>query len=145
MRALFLRHGESIHNAHSGPQPLGEAEGDRLTELGRHQAEAAGKALGEAGVTSLRSSHMARARETAEAIGAAIGREPETLDYAGELLLAEPFENEVGRVRRLKVALEAGSWGDGRLIVTNGRFISHFYLDSDLRDAYTTPSGQGDW
>ena len=88
---------------------------------------------------------MARARESAEAIGAAIGREPETLDYAGELLLAEPFENAVGRVRRLKVALEAGTWGDRPLLVTHGIFIRFFLLDSVLGDGFTPAVGEGVW
>ena len=33
MRALLLRHGESVHNAHTGSgEPLADAEGDLLTE-----------------------------------------------------------------------------------------------------------------
>jgi broad specificity phosphatase PhoE len=145
MRALFLRHGESIHNVHSGPRPLAEAEGDRLTEVGRRQAEAAGKALREAGVTRLLSSNMARARETAEAVGAAIGCEPEMLDYVGELLLGEPFEEAVGRVRRLKTTLEAGIWGERPLLVTHGIFIRFFLLDSVLGDGFTPAVGEGVW
>lgn len=145
MRALFLRHGESIHNAHRGQQALAEAEGDRLTELGRRQAESAGRALREAGITRLLSSQMARARETAEVIGPAIGYEPELLDYAGELLPGEPFEEAVGRVRRLKTALEAGAWGDRPLLVTHGIFIRFFLLDSVCGDGFTPAVGEGIW
>jgi broad specificity phosphatase PhoE len=144
-RALFLRHGESIHNAHRGQRRLAEAEGDRLTERGRRQAEAAGGGLREAGATRLLSSQMARARETAEVIGAAIGHEPELLDYAGELLLGEPFEEAVGRVRRLKTALEAGIWGERPLLVTHGIFIRFFLLDSLLGEAFTPAVGEGIW
>jgi broad specificity phosphatase PhoE len=145
MRALFLRHGESIHNAHHGQQRLAEAEGDRLTELGRRQAESAGRGLREAGITRLLSSQMARARETAEVIGPAIGHEPEPLDYAGELLLGEPFEEAVGRVRRLKTALAAGAWGDRPLLVTHGIFIRFFLLDSVFGDVFTPAVGEGIW
>jgi broad specificity phosphatase PhoE len=145
MRALFLRHGQSIHNAHRGQQPLAEADGDRLTELGRRQAEAAGGALRETGITRLLSSQMARARETAELIGSATGHEPELLDYAGELLLGEPFEEAVGRVRRLKTALEAGIWGDRPLLVTHGIFIRFFLLDSVLGNGFTPAVGEGVW
>jgi broad specificity phosphatase PhoE len=144
-RALFLRHGQSLHNAHRGELALAEAEGDQLTELGRRQAEAAGEALREIGITRLLSSHMVRARETADAVGAAIGREPETLDYVGELLLGEPFEEAVGRVRRLKTALEAGVWGDRPLLVTHGIFIRFFLLDSVLGDGFTPAVGEGVW
>ena len=31
-RALFLRHGESAHNAHTGTEQLSDEEGDLLTE-----------------------------------------------------------------------------------------------------------------
>jgi broad specificity phosphatase PhoE len=144
-RALFLRHGQSLHNAHSGELPLSEAEGDGLTELGRRQAEAAGEALREMRVTRLLSSHMVRAGETADAVGAAIGREPETLDYVGELLLHESFEEAVERVRRLKSALEAGVWGDRPLLVTHGIFIRFFLLDSVLGDGFTPAVGEGVW
>lgn len=145
IRALFLRHGQSLHNAHRGELPLAEAEGDGLTELGRRQAEAAGGALREMRVTRLLSSPMVRARETADAVGAAIGHEPEMLDYVGELLLHESFEEAVGRVRRLKTALEAGVWGDRPLLVTHGIFIRFFLLDSVLGDGFTPAVGEGIW
>ena len=144
-RALFLRHGQSAHNAHRGEQALTDLEGDRLTELGRRQAERAGEALRRAGVTRLLSSHMLRARETATAIGAAIGLEPEELEYVGELVLGEPFEEAVARVRRLKQALDTGAWGERPLIVTHGIFIRFFLLDSVLGDGFTPALGEGVW
>jgi broad specificity phosphatase PhoE len=144
-RILFLRHGQSAHNAHREEAPLPEAQGDRLTELGREQAKAAGAALPEAGITHLLSSHMARARETADAVGAAVGLEPEVLGYAGELLLGEPFEKALGRVRRLKRALEADAWGERPLLVTHGIFIRFFLLDSVLGDGFTPAVGEGVW
>lgn len=144
-RVLLLRHGQSAHNAHRGEAPLAEAEGDLLTELGRRQAEAAGAALRGAGVTHLLSSHMLRARETAGAVGAAVGLEPEVLDYAGELQLGEPFEQAVKRVRQLKRALEAGAWGERPLLVTHGIFIRFFLLDSLLGDGFKPALGEGVW
>lgn len=144
-RVLFLRHGESVHNAHRGEEPLTEDQGDRLTELGRRQARWAGESLSRLGVTSLLSSHMLRARETAEAISEAGGLEPELLDYAGELLLGEPFEEAVERVRRLKQALEAGAWGERPLLVTHGIFIRFFLLDSVLGEGFTPAIGERIW
>jgi broad specificity phosphatase PhoE len=145
MRALFLRHGESAHNAHRGAEELAEEDGDRLTELGRRQAKAAGEALRERGVTRLLCSHMRRARETAEAIGAETGLEPEVLDYAGELLLGEPFPEAVARVKKLKQELDAGTWGDLPLLVTHGIFIRFFLLDSVLGEGFTPAVGEGVW
>jgi broad specificity phosphatase PhoE len=145
MRVLFLRHGQSVHNVQPGERPLVEEQGDRLTELGRHQAEMAGAALRGGGITCLLSSHMRRARETAEAVGAATGLEPEVLDYAGELLLGEPFDEAVARVRRLKAALDAGTWGERPLLVTHGIFIRFFLLDSVLGDGFTPAVGEGVW
>jgi broad specificity phosphatase PhoE len=144
-RALFLRHGQSAHNAHRGEEPLAEDSGDRLTELGRRQAEAAGEALRDRGLTRLLSSHMRRARETAEIVGAAAGLEPETIDYAGELLLGEPFDDAVARIRRLKAALDGGEWGERPLLVTHGIFIRFFLLDSVLGDGFTPAVGEGVW
>jgi broad specificity phosphatase PhoE len=144
-RALFLRHGQSAHNAHRGVEQLAEADGDQLTELGRRQAEAAGEALRERGVTRLLSSHMRRARETAAIVGEAAELEPEVLDYAGELLLGEPFPDAVARVRRLKAELDGGTWGELPLLVTHGIFIRFFLLDSVLGDGFTPAVGDGVW
>lgn len=144
-RVLLLRHGQSAHNTHRGEVPLAEEEGDLLTELGRRQAEAAGTALRAAGVTRLLSSHMVRARETAHAVGAAVGLEPEVLDYAGELMLGESFEGAVERVRRLKEALDAGTWGERPLLITHGIFIRFFLLDSVLGDDFKPEIGERIW
>jgi broad specificity phosphatase PhoE len=144
-QVLFLRHGESVHNAHRGEEPLAEEQGDRLTELGRRQAKWAAESLSRLGITSLLSSHMLRARETAEAVGEATGLEPEVLDYAGELLPGEPFADAVGRVRRLKQALEAGAWGERPLLVTHGIFIRFFLLDSVLAEEFTPGIGERIW
>jgi broad specificity phosphatase PhoE len=70
VRLLLLRHGESVSNAHPRAAALPEAEGDRLTEEGRKQAEAAARWLAELELDALLTSPMGRARETAEVIAA---------------------------------------------------------------------------
>jgi broad specificity phosphatase PhoE len=144
-RALFLRHGQSAHNAHRGEEPLADEHGDRLTELGRRQAAAAGEALAERGVTRLLSSHMRRAQETAEIVGEAAGLEVEVLDYTAELVLGEPFAEALARVRRLKDELDSGAWGELPLLVTHGIFIRFFLLDSVLGEGFTPAVGEGVW
>jgi broad specificity phosphatase PhoE len=70
MRVLFLRHGESGHNAHTGEERLAEELGDVLTERGRAQAVAAGAGLRDLdlGITKVFTSPMRRAAETAERV-----------------------------------------------------------------------------
>ena len=107
MRALLLRHAESAHNAHTGAEALADEEGDRLTERGREQALAAAAGLSGLGVSRLLTSPMRRARETADAVGAALGLAPTVLPHTHELTEGETFEQLVGRVRLLKAELEA--------------------------------------
>ncbi|MET0557057.1 MAG: histidine phosphatase family protein [Solirubrobacterales bacterium] len=106
-RALFLRHGESAHNAHRGAEMLGEDEGDLLTERGVAQARAAAAALRDEGVTQLLCSPMRRARETAAALEAELGLKAEERDYVGEWRVGEGFSELLARVRRLRAELEA--------------------------------------
>lgn len=151
-RALFLRHGESAHNAHTGAEALNEADGDRLTERGRAQAEAAAAGLRGEGVTRLFASPMRRARDTAAPVGAALGLPVETLDYAGEWRPGEGFPELLARVRRLRAELEAAGGGrdpgDPRggalpLLVGHGIFARAFLLDivlgAELADALEGP------
>ncbi|HET9154076.1 MAG TPA: histidine phosphatase family protein [Solirubrobacterales bacterium] len=145
MRALLLRHGESAHNAHTGTEQLGDEEGDRLTERGLRQAQAAGAALAGHGITRLLSSPMRRARETAEAVGAALELAPEELPFAHELRAGETFEQAIGRVRLLKAELEAGSEGELPLLVTHGIFCRFFLLDSVFGDSFQAPMAAGIW
>jgi broad specificity phosphatase PhoE len=84
-RAIFVRHGESVSNAHPELASLPTAEGDRLTELGRRQAIAAAEPLAAMRPTALLSSTMGRAVETAELIGERLGLEVEELPYITEL------------------------------------------------------------
>jgi broad specificity phosphatase PhoE len=145
MRALFLRHGESVHNAARSGEPVPGSDGDRLTEKGLEQAHAAGAALREHGVTRLLSSPLRRAKETAQAVGEALELEPEEIDYTGELTSGETFEQAVARVRRLKTELEAGEAGALPLLVTHGIFTRFFLLDSVLGDAFQAPMAAGIW
>jgi glucosyl-3-phosphoglycerate phosphatase len=145
MRALFLRHGESVHNADRGGEPGFHSDRDRLTGKGLAQAHAAGEGLRELGVTRLLSSPLRRARETAAAVGEALGLEAEEIDYTGELTSGETFEQAVARVRRLKAELESGADGELPLLVTHGIFARFFLLDSVLGDAFEAPMASGLW
>jgi broad specificity phosphatase PhoE len=144
-RALFLRHGESAHNAHSGTETLAEEEGDLLTERGRDQARAAASALADEGVTELLTSPLRRARETADAVAAVLDLTPVVLPYAGELHAGESFEGAVGRARRLKVELEGREPGGLPLLVTHGIFTRLFLLDSLLGPELTPERATGIW
>jgi broad specificity phosphatase PhoE len=145
MRALLLRHGESVHNANRSGEPVAHSDGDRLTEMGAEQAHAAGAGLRDHGITRLLSSPLRRARETAQAVGEALGLEPEEIDYTGELTSGETFEQAVARVQRLKDDLESGVAGDLPLLVTHGIFARFFLLDSVLGEAFEAPMAAGIW
>jgi broad specificity phosphatase PhoE len=151
-RALFLRHGESAHNAHTGAEVLSEEQGDRLTERGVAQARAAGEGLRGEGVTRLLCSPMRRAAETAAAVGAALGLEAEALEYTGEWRVGEGFEELLARVRRLRGELEAGALdsggergeggGDLPLLVGHGIFTRVFLLDVVLGEELVDGLGE---
>jgi broad specificity phosphatase PhoE len=145
MRALLLRHGESVHNAAGSGEPPPHSDGDRLTERGVEQAHAAGAGLRGHGVTRLLSSPLRRARETAQAVGEALGLEPEEIEYTGELTSGETFEQAVDRVRQLKAELEGGGDGILPLLVTHGIFARFFLLDSVLGDSFSAPMAAGIW
>jgi broad specificity phosphatase PhoE len=137
MRVLFLRHGQSVHNVHTGEERLAEELGDMLTEHGRAQARAAGTALRDQGITRLYTSPMRRATETAEAVGAALDLAPEPLPYAFEHHAGESLDEAIGRVRQIKRHFEA-SPGDGLpLLVTHGILLRFFLVDSLLGSAFT--------
>ncbi|HTR76293.1 MAG TPA: histidine phosphatase family protein [Solirubrobacterales bacterium] len=141
MRVLFLRHGESAHNVHTGEERLNEDIGDRLTERGRAQAKeaAAGLSRLELGITRLFTSPMRRAVETAAAVGAALDLEPEPIPYAFEYNRREPFADGIARVRRLKAHFEAEATGDPGLplLVGHGIITRFFLLDAILGDLFT--------
>lgn len=145
MRALLLRHGESVHNADRSGEPVAHSESDKLTAKGGEQARAAGEGLRELGVTRLLSSPLRRARETAAAVGEALGLDAEEVDYTGELTSGETFEQAVARVRRLKAELESGADGELPLLVTHGIFTRFFLLDSVLGERFEAPMAAGLW
>ena len=139
MRVLFLRHGESVHNVHTGEERLAEELGDVLTERGREQAAAAGaglRGLGP-GITKLFTSPMRRATETAEAVGAVLGLEAEPIPYAFELHQGEEWDEGLERVRMLKRRLEEEPEDGLPLLVTHGILTRFFLLDSLLGDGFT--------
>jgi broad specificity phosphatase PhoE len=149
MRVLFLRHGESAHNVHTGEEPLSDEHGDLLTERGRAQAEAAGAALRDQGITRLLTSPMRRATETAEAVGTALGLEAEPVPYTFEFNRGETLADAVGRVHLLKERLEADAAAAGAddlpLLVTHGIFTRFFLFDSLLAHAFTTTTVERMW
>lgn len=145
MRALFLRHGESVHNAARSGEPEAHSDSDQLTAKGVEQAHAAGAGLRDLGVTRLLSSPLRRAQETAVAVGEAIGLDPEEIDYTGELTSGETFEQAVARVRQLKAELESGADGELPLLVTHGIFTRFFLLDSVLGERFEAPMAAGLW
>jgi len=137
-RALFLRHGESAHNAHTGSEELTEEDGDLLTERGREQARAAGRGLAALGlgVDRLLSSPMRRARETAALLGEPLGLEPEIAEGAHELAVGESFAAALERVRRLREELEARPERERPLLVTHGIFTRFFLFEAMLGERF---------
>lgn len=136
MRVLFLRHGQSVHNVHTGAERLAEEVGDVLTEHGRAQAAAAGAALRDRGITHLLTSPMRRATETAEAVGEALGLAAEPLPYAFESHGEESFAETVGRVRRIKRRFAEDPVDGLPLLVSHGILLRFLFLDSLLGDAF---------
>jgi broad specificity phosphatase PhoE len=102
-RAYLLRHGESVSNAEPNVAALPEAEGDRLSELGREQADAAAAGLADLGLTRIYVSPMRRAAETAAPVASRLGLEPRELSYIHELREAAGYgelDAEGQRLRR---------------------------------------------
>jgi broad specificity phosphatase PhoE len=149
MRVLFLRHGESVHNVHTGEERLSEEQGDLLTERGRAQAAAAGAGLRDRGITRLLTSPMRRATETAEAVGAALELEPEPVPYAFEFHHGETFAEAIERIQMLKERFEAEAAAapedDLPLLVTHGIVARFFLLDSVIGDAFTAELAPRMW
>ncbi|HXS48134.1 MAG TPA: histidine phosphatase family protein [Solirubrobacterales bacterium] len=85
MRALLLRHGESVANADPEAVTLPEEVGDRLSERGRREARAAAEALRASGITRLLSSPMRRAEETAATLSDELELPVTVLPYVHEL------------------------------------------------------------
>ena len=80
VRLILVRHAAHLD---LGRRLTGRAPGVRLSELGRRQAEALGRALASEGLAEIQSSPRDRARETAAAIAQATG---------AEIALADPLD-----------------------------------------------------
>jgi probable phosphoglycerate mutase len=81
LRVYLVRHGQAYSNLDPEPD-LPPDQLDRITELGRTQADAAGAALRGRGVVEVLSSPAGRARETAERIASALGVRPPRIERA---------------------------------------------------------------
>jgi glucosyl-3-phosphoglycerate phosphatase len=93
MRLICVRHGESHSNAATDRVALPEADGDRLTELGRAQAAEAAEALAGCGASILISSPMGRANETAAVIAGGTGLEAVVSPLIHELREFDGYAN----------------------------------------------------
>jgi broad specificity phosphatase PhoE len=105
-RAIMVRHGESVSNAHPELAALPTEEGDRLTDLGRRQSIAAGEALAALEPTVLLCSPMGRARQTAELIGERLDLVVKELPYIHELRESRDYASmspEEQKLRRWSV------------------------------------------
>jgi broad specificity phosphatase PhoE len=71
---LLARHGETADNA--PPQRFSGTIDSPLSERGREQARALAGEAADLGIAAIWTSHLVRARETAEIVGAALGLEP---------------------------------------------------------------------
>jgi uncharacterized phosphatase len=72
LRVYLVRHGQALSNLDPEPD-LPKERLDHLTDMGRTQADAAGKALARLGVAAVFTSPASRARETADRLAAAVG------------------------------------------------------------------------
>jgi broad specificity phosphatase PhoE len=82
MRLVLVRHGQSVGNVEQRIQ----GADDPLTDLGRQQAEAAGRRLADrADITHLYASNLDRAFETASIIGRHLGLEPQAVPGLAEI------------------------------------------------------------
>lgn len=82
MRLILVRHGETPWNVTLQYQGQGQVP---LNERGREQARRAADRVARYGVTALYSSDLARAWESAELIGAVIGRTPVAMPQLREI------------------------------------------------------------
>ncbi|MFM7107960.1 MAG: histidine phosphatase family protein, partial [Planctomycetaceae bacterium] len=115
MLQYLIRHGESVSNASGRVQGQ---EDVALSELGLRQAEAVAAwssgrdGPGAAGVDEIWSSPLARARETAERIAAALGR-PLRLDDALRELHAGIFQGHLWADLEVRFPEEVARWRSG--------------------------------
>jgi probable phosphoglycerate mutase len=72
LRVYLVRHGQALSNLDPEPD-LPPEQLDHLTDLGRTQADAAGKLLAKTGASVVYTSPASRARETAERVAPVLG------------------------------------------------------------------------
>ncbi|GGL85211.1 histidine phosphatase family protein [Nakamurella endophytica] len=98
----LVRHGESTWNVAGRVQ--GQADAARLTARGREQVRAAAARLAGVGARRLVTSDLARARETADIVGAATGLDPWPTPLLREM--------DLGRWQGLPSDEAAARWAD---------------------------------
>lgn len=91
MRVYFVRHGESVSNAHAGNDPLDHSESHQLSEKGFRQARSLGKRLSHEGISRIVSSHYKRARQTADEIGKVLKLPVEVSPDIHEIVMSQEF------------------------------------------------------
>jgi broad specificity phosphatase PhoE len=106
---LLVRHGESEGNARRIMQGWLDTP---LSDLGRRQAQAVARRLATAGATRIYASTLARAWDTAAAIGEAAGLPVEPLDGMREYQYGEAQGLTWGEVES-RWGLSVGKWGTG--------------------------------
>src|SRR5512144_1828975 len=95
----LVRHGESLGNVNPG---LRRQDDPPLTDRGLAQAARAAEALASIGIDAVFSSPLRRARETAEAIGAAAGLPVQTVPGFAEVNMGQLSDpgSPAGRAER---------------------------------------------
>ena len=112
MRLFLLRHGQTHANV-SGALDTG-LPGLDLTDLGRRQAKAAGRALADEGIGAIAVSTLARTHQTAEAIATDLGLSPVEHDGLREIAAGD-FEMRKDHEAVAGYLGTVGQWLDGDL------------------------------
>jgi broad specificity phosphatase PhoE len=87
----FVRHGESVANAHDRAGEIRPADWDRLSERGWEQARSLGRRLQGTGLELIVASDMRRAQETAQGITEVLGLPVETDPDLHEIRQSDAF------------------------------------------------------
>jgi broad specificity phosphatase PhoE len=126
LRVYLVRHGQALSNLDPVPD-LPPAEIDHLTELGRRQAEAAGRALAGRGVTSALTSPASRARETAEGIARALALSAPAVEaQLRPMERGETTEPVGNRVDGLVRAVARSRRGTSVVLVAHGEVLAAY-------------------
>lgn len=118
-RVLWMRHGESTWNVAGREQ--GRTPHPPLTDLGRRQVQRAAHALADRGVTTVVSSPLVRARQSADLVadvlGLAVVEDPRLVERATDETVEDLLERVAGFLR--------DDVADGTLVVTHGDVIAY--------------------